>query len=412
MKKNIFLILGLGALFYFYQFFLRNSPSVLGEHIVNDFGASATMLGVFSSSYYVPYVLGQVPIGVMFDTFGPRKVMFIGALLCALGVLLLSVSPCFEVTVIARFIMGAGAGASFTGPIKLSAAWVTPTHLALSLGILSALGKMGGAISSVVLPSCIRHSGSWRGTFFTVGCVGIPIALLIYKFVRNSPLDDGKKSRSKKIDFGTVMLNLKTVAKSKTVWLVGIYSYCMHLPISAFSDTWSSVFIKSFYGISLQQAASIKSFILVGSCVGSPLFSYISDKMQSRIPCLKAAFLSCIISMAWIIFFPPKSLIMASVVLFIIGVASAGQVLVYAIAAESAHPIFSGAATSIVNMLTMAGGMMHAPLIGFLIDISSSGKVASINDYRFALSSIIVAIAVSGAITYILPETFPKKAAL
>src|SRR5882672_7894645 len=76
------------ALFFGYAWVLRVAPSVMVEELMRDFAVGAAVLGNLSAAYFYGYAGMQVPVGVLLDRFGPRRLMTGAALVCAGGFVL------------------------------------------------------------------------------------------------------------------------------------------------------------------------------------------------------------------------------------------------------------------------------------------------------------------------------------
>src|SRR3990167_6591723 len=85
----------IAALFYMYQFILRNSPGVMTNDLMLDFSVEACSLGIFSAFYLVSYVSLQIPVGLGMDKFGPTRLLKGAILLCMLGTVIFAVSNSF-----------------------------------------------------------------------------------------------------------------------------------------------------------------------------------------------------------------------------------------------------------------------------------------------------------------------------
>src|SRR5215470_1538925 len=77
-----------GALFFLYAWVLRVSPSVMVEELMRDFSVGAAVLGSLSAAYFYGYAGMQIPVGVLLDRFGPRRLLAVAALACAGGCVL------------------------------------------------------------------------------------------------------------------------------------------------------------------------------------------------------------------------------------------------------------------------------------------------------------------------------------
>jgi fucose permease len=79
------LIVVTAGCFYFFQLVLQTLPSVLREGLVVDFSLSQAGFGGLSSSFYYPYILLQVPAGLLVLRFGARRLLIGGIILCTLS---------------------------------------------------------------------------------------------------------------------------------------------------------------------------------------------------------------------------------------------------------------------------------------------------------------------------------------
>ena len=89
LKNNKQLLFGItvclvGALFYCYEFLLRILPGVLQSELSVAFGhLSATTFGQLAALYYFTYSPMQLPVGMLIDRFGPRRLLSFACLCCA-----------------------------------------------------------------------------------------------------------------------------------------------------------------------------------------------------------------------------------------------------------------------------------------------------------------------------------------
>ena len=84
---------GLGALLYLLGFFQRVAPAVLTQELMSEFGLAATSLGQLSALYFYSYVALQIPVGILVDAWGPRRLLSLGALGAGMGSLLFAAAP-------------------------------------------------------------------------------------------------------------------------------------------------------------------------------------------------------------------------------------------------------------------------------------------------------------------------------
>ena len=65
----------LGCVFFAYGFVHRVAPSVMTGELMSDFSVGGSALGSLSAMYFYAYVALQIPVGLLMDRFGPRKLM-------------------------------------------------------------------------------------------------------------------------------------------------------------------------------------------------------------------------------------------------------------------------------------------------------------------------------------------------
>ena len=60
------------AVFFFYAFVLRVSPSVMVGELMAEFQVGGAVFGTLSSLYFYTYAPLQLPVGMLMDRYGPR----------------------------------------------------------------------------------------------------------------------------------------------------------------------------------------------------------------------------------------------------------------------------------------------------------------------------------------------------
>ncbi len=157
------IVCGLAALFYTYEYVLRITPSVMTHELMMSFGISAAALGNLSAFYYYAFTPMQMPVGVLMDRFGPRRLLILACLACALGSALF-VCQTFYWAALGRFLVGFGSAFAFVGVLKLAAMWHAPDKFALISGLCTCLGMLGGWFGDNVLSPSVGFFG-WRPLF-------------------------------------------------------------------------------------------------------------------------------------------------------------------------------------------------------------------------------------------------------
>ena len=101
----------------------RTSFAVAVPQAGERFAGRSGVLAVFVVLQLAVYAVAQVPVGLLLDRFGPRRVLVAGALLVAIGQGLLALAGSLPWAIGARVLVGAGDATAFIGALRLIPAW-------------------------------------------------------------------------------------------------------------------------------------------------------------------------------------------------------------------------------------------------------------------------------------------------
>jgi MFS family permease len=124
-----------GALFFFYAWVLRVAPSVMVEELMRDFSAGAAVLGNLSAAYFYGYAGMQVPVGVLLDRFGPRRLIATSTLLCSGGCVLFATADTLAAATAGRLLIGAASAFSLVGAMAVAGQWFSADRFAMLSGL-------------------------------------------------------------------------------------------------------------------------------------------------------------------------------------------------------------------------------------------------------------------------------------
>ena len=301
MKQNIkglrWLVWGLGCTFYFYEFFLQVSPSVMAKEVMHDFLINAQTLGMLSGCYFYSYAGMQVFVGLLLDRFGPHRLLTLAAALCGLSSIAFGLTDNVQTAALARFVMGFGSAFAAVGTMKLSHNWFPPQRFGVLLGVMVTIGMLGALGGAAPLGLLVSAYG-WRIIMFWLGILGLLLALLIYLFARDrsTPYSTPVKHDHK------FWQGIKVSLQHKQLWVVISYGGLMYLSTPVFCGLWGVPYLKFKYAISAPAAATLVSMVLIGWIVGSPLWGWWSDRIERRLPPLIIGAIGSILSISLLLY--------------------------------------------------------------------------------------------------------------
>ncbi len=381
----------LGASFYCYGFFHRVAPSVMVDRLMADFSVSAAVLGNLSAFYFYAYAGLQLPVGMLTDKFGARRILAIAALLCGVGSFFFATAETIELAYLGRFLIGAGAGFSWVGTLKVIAEWFPPRRFAMVSGMTLMLG-MGGAVGGQAPLAKLVDAFGWRETLSAAAVFGLVLAAAIFFIIRDKKKEGGATAVKQQ----PILTGLKIAMGRSQTWYIAFFGFFITAPMLAFAGLWGVPYMSLVYDLGRAEAGMVVSTMLIGGAVGAPLAGWASDKVGRRkLPMLVGSG-TILVAFSLLFYVPDIPIIGAYILLFIAGVSFGAVVISFATAREHNTPSSSGSVLGLVNMFVMASGAIFQPLIGWLLDMGWDGKtlngspVYSLETYNFAFTSMIV----------------------
>jgi MFS family permease len=361
------IIWGLAAAFYGYGYFQRVAPSVMTAEIMREFDASAAGLGNLSAYYFYPYALIQIPIGMMIDRLGVRRVLLASGALCAVGSLLFALAPTLGWAATGRLMVGTGAGVAWVGTLALAVMWLPANRFAAVTGLSLLVGLVGAVLGQAPLAAFIDAAG-WRSAMLWSGILMAAIAVLMVPFIRDKPMHT-EPHRG-----GSMLGGLASVLRSPQTWKIALFTGSLVTPMAAFAGLFGVPFVQELYGTSKTTAGATVSLILVGWGIGGPIAGWFSDRIQRRKPVMATG--AGVLVVAWLVILTvPMPLLGFQTLMLVQGLASGAVIINFAVTKESNLPTATGVAMGLINMAGMAASAASLPLVGWLLDLGWDGTM-------------------------------------
>jgi MFS family permease len=400
------IICAIGALFYCYEFILRIIPGVLQTELSAAFGhISATAFGQLAAVYYFAYSPMQLPVGMLMDRFGPRHLLTFACFLCTIGSLLFSYSSSLMLAGFGRFLVGFGSSFAFVGVLSLAINWLPKRFFSLVAGLITTLGMLGLVYGEVKLTNMVALMGL-NYVLSTLVVIGFVLTLLIFFIVRDWPQAAKRHAQPLNEFFAEVWRVLSSV----DVWVIGFVGACLYTSLSVFGELWGKSYLEYAHSLTKIEAAKAISAMFLGWGVGAPIAGFISDHTGRRVlPLVLGAFLS-LLCISIILYYPGLSYDSLKIWLFLYGVFSATEILVFVLAKESSSAKIAGTVLAATNMIVTLGGVIFQPLVGKLLDmVGHDNLVNGEHIYRAADYQIALSILPISLVLVILTGCFLKE---
>lgn len=406
------LIWGLVVFFYFYENILQVSTGVMTHELMRDFSINATTMGIIAAFFFFSYAPTQLPVGILVDRFGPRRLVTLAILLVVVGSYVFSHASGVGELQIGRMLIGFGSAFSVVSAFKLAATWFPLERFALLTGLTVTAGLSGSIFGEKQLAILVSQIG-WRSSMMWFVYTGIVLAILVWLVVRDHPdhLTTQSESSNNYSASKELFKGLAYVLRNPQSWIVAVYGGLMFAPTSIFGAQWGVYFLTQTHHLAKTEAAGLIGTLFGGWIIGSPLSGYISDRLKRRKPTLLIGSLGALVCMTLVIYVQSLSVTSLSITLFLFGFFSSGFLPSFSIIREISPLAVSATALGFMNLFNMLGGVFGQPLVGYLLDHSWDGtivdgaRIYSIANYHYAMALLPMMICISLFILPFIRET-------
>lgn len=384
------------SLFYAYQYILRVMPNIMMSDIMQQYGINSTMFGQYSGIYYIGYSLMPIPLGIMLDRNGPKKVLPICIGMIGIGLLPILCTNTWIYAVIGRALIGVGSSAAILGAFKIIRFAFREDQFTRMLSLCVSVGLIGAMYGGAPVRYMSETMG-YKAVVALFALVGACLALIIYLITPDITVEQET----------SVVSNIKAIMSSFKMMLVCVLSGCLVGPLEGFADVWSSAFFTHVYGLTEAVAASLPSAIFLGMCFGGPVLSLIADKTKSYLGTTAVAgLIMSVVFITLVAGVMPVAVMMPA--FFVVGICCAYQIIAIYKASTYVKTEAIGLATAVANMIIMSFGYPFHASIGFIVN--NMGGSSNAHALKCGISIIPVTLVI-GSIGFILFAVYDRMTA-
>tara|TARA_X000000950_G_scaffold275865_1_gene362869 strand:+ start:2894 stop:4147 length:1254 start_codon:yes stop_codon:yes gene_type:complete len=400
-------IFAIAAAFYAYEFFLRVTPAAMQSQIMSNFGISAKSFGFLMSSYFYAYTPLQLFVGSIMDLYGTKNTLVVAVLACLVGAIIFSQTDYFTIAILSYALVGFGSAFAFVGVLKISSIWLPANYLAIATGIATSMGMLGAISGEFILDAAIQVYGQHQ-TLTAYSLIGLLLLGAVVFIVDDQP---HRRSISKRapVKFKTLIRDILKIRHSSQFWINGIIGSLLFMPTNVFASMWAVMFFKQTYYFPSSHANAISSMLFAGWAIGAPIWGWLSSRQFRAVTMLRYCALISSVLLWLIIYHKTHDITMIYIIMFLVGMFSSVQVLVFPIATSFFDKKLIGTAISLTNMLVMLNTFI-SPLVGTILDLSWDGatigneRIFSAHGFEQALLILPLGLFISFILTYFLKE--------
>lgn len=344
----------------------RTSFGVVGVEATERFDVAAATISTVAVVQIVVYAALQIPVGVLADRIGSRRLIIIGALIMAAGQVLLAFAPVFAVAFAARILVGVGDALTFVSVIRLLPNWFGGRILPQLAQWVGMLGQLGQIVATVPFAFVLEATGWTPGLLIASSASVLAAAVAIAIVHKGEP-----PPLTSPMPPGGVFRQLGATVRRPGTQL----AFWVHL-VGGTAPTvmalmWGYPFLTAGMGLEVGAAAGIFSLLVVGQLAAGPVIGYLVARFPLRRSNLVLTVVTFIV-LLWlaVVAWPgePPLLLVAALYL-VIGMGGPGSLIAFDVARTFNPSHALGSASGIVNTGGFIGGFVSVFGIGLVIDL-------------------------------------------
>ena len=383
-NKSI-LIFCVFAFGFFISNLLRSITATLTPILTTEFDLSAGNLGLLAGGYFIGFSIMQIPVGLLLDKHGPKKIISFFLVIAVIGTLSFALAKTFTGLLISRVFIGVGVSACMMGPLTGYRVWFAEKYQQRANSWMLMIASLG-FVSSTLPVQLLLPSFGWRWIFGGIAILILVSTFLMLIFIPNWNQKEIINSTKNLDQSGS----LSDVWKSKffiSVIPMGLFNYG---GLMAIQTLWAGPWMTRVAGYTPIESATglfwINITMLFSFFVWGYFLPKINDQGFSALKILKFGLPFSFIVMLIIIILGSKAGA-AYLTLFIL---SSIFLSVTQPAVGLSFPSYlAGKALTSFNLLIFSGTFIMQWLIGFIIDYVKTLGYSEVLGFKVAFSSFL-----------------------
>lgn len=362
-SRRAWLVFAAGTFAYLVAVTQRTSMGVATVEAADRFGASATGLAFFGMLQLGVYAGCQLPVGLLMDRFGARRLIVAGIATTALGQAVVAFAPVLAVAVAGRVLVGAGDAALFVSVLRLLPAWFTGRWLRILPQWLATTGQAGQLLSAIPFVSLLGIAG-WTNAFLLLAAFSVLATVVAALAIHDRPAGSVPPARGAGGSFAA----LRAAAREPGTWLGYFTHSATHPSVTVFTLMWGYPMLVLGLGLDAPAAAGVLTVAMVASIALGPLvIAPLAARFPARLSDLVLIVMAVILAAWLMILLWPGHPPVAVLVIFCIAIGAGGpsSVIAFEFARQTSPLARLGSANAIVNM----GGFVMCVVLIFIMGV-------------------------------------------
>lgn len=373
MSTRGVLVWALALSLYVLAVFHRSSLAVAGLVAAERFDISASQLATFTLVQLVVYAGLQVPVGVMVDRFGPRRVILAGSVVLVVAQSAFAFTDSYPVALAARVLVGLGDAMTFICVLRLLATWFPPARIPVFTQLTGTLGQTGAIAAAAPMTWALGQLG-WTTAYLTTALLGLGVTLVAAVVVRDHP--ERRAVTGVALSFSAVRASLAASWSHPGTRLGFWIHFTTQFSATTLTLLWGYPYFVRGEGRTPGEAAALLTLIVVSFTVSGPVLGWLVGRHPWHRSTMVLWIVGAIVT-TWtlVLLYPgPAPLPVLVLLVLVVGLGGPASIVGFDVG-RSANPAERlASATGIINVGGFLASLLLVVAIGLLLDWRTPGS--------------------------------------
>ena len=260
---------------YYLSYLYRTVNAIISPDLVRELALGPGDLGLLTSSYFLTFAIFQLPLGILLDRYGPRRVNAGLLMLAGIGAALFGLSQSLPGLIVARALIGLGVSGCLMSSIKVFTLWFPLNRLATLNGWLLSCGGLGALSASKPAEELLRIT-DWHSVFLLLAGLTFAAAGAIFLIVPE------REAQSAPQTLVASLRSLPAILRNANFWKLGSLVIAGQGVFMSLQSLWIAPWLKDVVGLARAEVGTHLLMAALGMIVGASLWGGVADWLSRR----------------------------------------------------------------------------------------------------------------------------------
>ena len=358
-KLCVFLPFALG---YFLSYLFRVVNAVIAPDLTADLALNPAQLGMLTSAYFITFAAFQLPLGVLLDRYGPRRIEAFLLFFAGLGAFVFARSESLAGLVIGRALIGFGVSSCLMAAFKAFVLWFPQNQWPRINGIQMAAGGLGALTATAPVEAMLGIT-DWRGVFTILAGITVVVALIVFWVVP-------EKSQDQESSLKDQVQGVIEVFSSPEFWRIAPLTTASQAAFLSIQGLWSGPWLRDVAHLDRAAVARVLLWVAVAMIIGFISLGTLAERLSRRGigPVITSVVgMTLCMTIQLLLIFEIRSWALPLWILF--GFFGTTGIIAYAGLSQSFPQHLTGRVTTGVNLMVFLGAFAGQWAIGAIINL-------------------------------------------